>query len=219
MSADKRALEAFPWVPVFPLPNMVLFPHAILPLHIFEPRYRAMVNDCFPKPAKIVLARLLEPESSDEGAALPDISPIATVAEVLECEEFSDGRKNIVVRGEARVRLEELPLTAPYRRARLKVLADVGRMSESMRSALVTSAAAFAKAIQRVEPRFMLRLPSDLAGDALVDICAYQLIVDPDVRQELLEETHVHARAERVIAEMARQQAALQDQRAGRTLH
>ncbi len=212
-----QALEAIEWVPVFPLPNMVLFPNALLPLHIFEPRYRAMVNDSYPKPAKIVMARLLEPESADGAPA--KIASLCTVAEILECEQFPDGRKNLLVRGEARVRIDELPFLAPYRRARLTVVKDVGHVSEGSRSALVASAAAFAKAIQRVDPRFSLRLPSELTGDALVDICAYQLVVDPDVRQELLEEPRVSVRAERVIAEIARQQSALRSHVSGRTLH
>lgn len=210
-------LESLAWVPVFPLPNLVLFPNALLPLHIFEPRYRAMISECFPKPGKIAITRLLEPETSS--GVLAEMERICTVGEIVECEELADGRKNILVRGEARVQLHELDFVAPYRRARLTVLADQGRIAEHVRSALVASAASFARAIQKVDPRFGLRLPSELSAEALVDVCAYQLIVDPNVRQELLEEVSLPARADRLIAEIARQQSALGESGRGRTLH
>lgn len=210
-------LEAIAWVPVFPLPNLVLFPNALLPLHIFEPRYRAMIRECFPKPGKIAITRLLEPEAAS--GVLPEIDRICTVGEILECDELPDGRKNILVRGEARVRLSELEFVAPYRRARLTVLADEGKIAEHVRSALVASAASFAQAIQKVDPRFGLRIPDDISADALVDICAYQLIVDPNVRQELLEEVSLPARADRLIGEIARQHSALRESGRGRTLH
>src|SRR4051812_40939223 len=87
-------------VPVFPLPHVVLFPEALLPLHIFEPRYRKMLSDCIAAGGALVIAQL------DHRSGR--IADVATVGVIVEHQPLADGRSNIVVAGAARVRLDEL---------------------------------------------------------------------------------------------------------------
>ncbi len=91
---------------------MVLFPHALLPLHVFEERYRAMVRDVLTG-SRCLAVGLLVPEARQDDE-LPAVQPIAGVGEVVMAHELPDGRFNLVVRGRARVRIDrELALGAP----------------------------------------------------------------------------------------------------------
>src|SRR5690348_13821167 len=127
-SADRpisaRALaRALRRLPVFPLPDVVLFPHALLPLHVFEPRYRALTRDVLAG-AKLVGVPLLV-EQEVPGAAPPHFAPIFGVGEVMMAQELPDGRFNLVLRGRARVRLdEELITDEPYRLVKAVEIAD-----------------------------------------------------------------------------------------------
>src|SRR5688572_32938054 len=110
-------------VPVFPLPTLVLFPHTVVPLHIFEQRYRAMVMDAL-KGDKLIAMALLKPgwEKDYEGA--PAVHDVVGVGRILRDERTEDGRYNILLEGLARARIEELIPPDPYRRARVRVLAE-----------------------------------------------------------------------------------------------
>jgi hypothetical protein len=97
-------------VPIFPLAGALLFPRAQLPLHIFEPRYRAMVRDAL---AGDRLIAMVQPKGHGEPPALFDIGCLGRIA---ESEELDDGRFNIVLEGVARLRIAgEAQVTTPYR--------------------------------------------------------------------------------------------------------
>ncbi|NLS77161.1 MAG: hypothetical protein GXY76_07880 [Chloroflexi bacterium] len=99
-----------PKVPLFPL-NVVLFPGMILPLHIFEERYKAMVNDCIASgdPFGVVLV----PEDAEEAQQTPYCS-VGTVAHINEVERLSDGRMNIIVLGRQRFSISHIVQHEPY---------------------------------------------------------------------------------------------------------
>lgn len=110
-------------VPVFPLPGLVLLPGQKLPLHIFEPRYRAMVQDALDASGWIAVA-CLEDADDEEPAAF---SELATAGRIIAQQRLPDGRFNILVEGLRRVRLGEIPVSTSYRAARatpLRELAD-----------------------------------------------------------------------------------------------
>ena len=111
--------EALAALPLFPLPRIALFPRAILPLHVFEPRYRAMLADALASHRCIAMAMVL-----DEDEDPPAIARVAGVGEVVQHEALPDGRAHILLRGLARVVLDELPFVSPYRRARARVLIE-----------------------------------------------------------------------------------------------
>ena len=97
-------------VPVFPLAGALLFPRSQLPLHIFEPRYRAMVRDAL---ASDRLIAMVQPRDGDEPPPLFDVGCIGRIS---ACDELDDGRFNIVLEGLSRFRIaREAEVTTPYR--------------------------------------------------------------------------------------------------------
>lgn len=107
-------------VPVFPLPTTVFFPGVALPLHVFEPRYRALVHDAAQGEGLIAVATLLPGWEKDyEGA--PAFHPLATVGRLGPVAELPDGRSNILLYGLERARLEEEYGDRPYRLAQARV--------------------------------------------------------------------------------------------------
>src|SRR5512139_2978554 len=106
-------------VSIFPLSGAILFPGLQLPLHIFEPRYRAMVKDALARDRRI---GMVQPQRAEEGAPLFRIGCLGKIDEV---EARDDGRFNLVLEGEARFRiLRELNVTTPFRQVEAELLED-----------------------------------------------------------------------------------------------
>lgn len=101
--------------PIFPLESVVLVPRALLPLHVFEPRYLAMVRDALDGHRMIAMAMPREGHAtSDEH--LPPVHPVVDVGRIVRHEAYDDGRMDIVLEGVARMRIDqELPAERPYR--------------------------------------------------------------------------------------------------------
>ncbi|MBI3014064.1 MAG: LON peptidase substrate-binding domain-containing protein [Candidatus Tectomicrobia bacterium] len=103
-------------IPIFPLPDVVFFPETFLPLHIFEPRYRQMVQDCLEDRPFIGMALLREGwEPNYYGA--PPVYPLGCVGEIIHSEKLSDGRYNIVLRGLKKYEILEELFHRSYRQA------------------------------------------------------------------------------------------------------
>jgi Lon protease-like protein len=205
---DRNLREALRRLPMFPLPNVVLFPHALLPLHIFEDRYQALARDVLAGHHFLAIS-LLE-SAEDATAASEDRAPvqrIAGVGEVVMAHELPDGRFNLVVRGRARVRIDdELDSDRPYRLISATELpdlpaaepAELGDADQSLR-ALVGH---LADAIPEGGELLRQVVLSQGTPSELVDVLAAALVVDPTVRQRLLETRDVMKRIERVSAEV-----------------
>ena len=211
-TTEARLAVALARMPLFPLPNVVLFPQASLRLHIFEERYRALTRDILNGERFLAMGLIVESASpSDER---PAVEPIAGVGEVVMAHELPDGRFNLVVRGHARVRIdEELASDRPYRLVSATVLPDVpvadGRVVRDAEQALRVLIGQLADAIpEGGEP-----LRQIVAGletpDALANVAAAELIADVSVRQRLLETRDVARRLERVTAEIVAMTARL----------
>jgi uncharacterized protein len=110
-------------IPIFPLPGVVLLPGTLLPLHIFEPRYRAMVADALEKDRTIGMA-MLKPGWQTQGSH-PSIYRVGGAGEIVESEELPDGRYNIVLEGRFRYRVVQEADGDPYRTARVEEIASV----------------------------------------------------------------------------------------------
>jgi Lon protease-like protein len=109
-------------VPLFPLPSAVLLPRAILPLHIFEPRYRLMTQEAVAGDGLIAIA-LLKPGYEPRYHALDvEIHPIVCVGAILRDERLPDGRYNLLLQGRTRARILQENTEKSYRRARLAPL-------------------------------------------------------------------------------------------------
>jgi ATP-dependent Lon protease len=197
-------------LPVFPLPQTVLFPGALLPLHIFEPRYRTMVKDALTTNKTLAIALIRESGDRDSNRN-PPIEPVAGVGIIIDHAELADGRFNILLRGRARVRLEELPFVPPYRRARATLLHSTpGEPPGRDVAALLASAAAFAADIRARDPEFDFRIPAHTPAAAACDLAAHHLVLDARERQSILETLDVALRVRRTTESLALQHAALQ---------
>jgi ATP-dependent Lon protease len=203
-------------VPIFPLPHVVLFPEALLQLHVFEPRYRKMLADCLASNGLLVVSQV-----DHVGGRIADV---AGVGVIVEHQPLPDGRSNIIVAGRARVKLEEItvedPPRYPYKRARARRLVDIeADVSEGDRAALVAAATMFATEVRKHDPSFGLRLPRGIDAGAIADACAFQLVVDANARQAILEELDPRVRVRMVMDQLALQHGAMLVEAKGRVLN
>ena len=91
-------------IPIFPLPNVVLFPSALLPLHIFEPRYRAMVADAL-EGERLIGMVMLRPGWEPRYEKAPEVYPIGCAGFITHADQLPDGRYNIMLRGLQKFRI------------------------------------------------------------------------------------------------------------------
>jgi uncharacterized protein len=211
MSADSteatevRLAAALTRMPLFPLPNVVLFPHASLRLHIFEERYRALTRDILAGERFLAMGLIVESASPVDDR--PAVEPIAGVGEVVMAHELPDGRFNLVVRGHARVRIdEELASDRPYRLVGATVVPDLpiadGKEVRDAEQALRVLIGQLADAIpEGGEPLRQIVAGLETPA-ALADVAAAELIADLAVRQQLLETRDIARRLERITAEI-----------------
>ena len=96
-------------LPIFPLPGITLFPGGILPLHVFEPRYRQLTRDCLVSARKWMALPMLEPGFEEEYEGRPAVKAVCGVGEVVQFKEHPDGRFDVVLRGIGRVRIDMVP--------------------------------------------------------------------------------------------------------------
>jgi hypothetical protein len=185
-------------IPIFPLPNVVLFPNVFLPLHIFEPRYRAMVADAL-EGDRIIGMVLLQPgyQASYEGR--PPVFPVGCTGVITHSEPLAEGKYNIVLRGLERFRITAEESGKAYRLAHVDVMPET--VPEDQRSELRRHRqrleALLAAAVERAgsKPRF----PPAVADEDLVNALAQYIELEPLERQALLEQDGVLARCRALV--------------------
>jgi Lon protease-like protein len=187
-----------PTIPLFPLPNVVLFPNVFLPLHIFEPRYRAMVTDALAGD-RIIGMVLLKPGFEAEYEGRPPIYEVGCAGVITHAEPLADGRFDIVLRGIEKFRVIEEDRSKPYRLAGVQPLQEVASPEQQaeVRQHRQRLEALLAAAVERStgEPRF----PAAVPDDDLVNALAQYLDLDPIERQALLERDTVLSRCHGLI--------------------
>ncbi len=194
-------------IPLFPLGGVILFPRSQLPLHIFEPRYRAMVNDAVSGPGRI---GMIQPLRDDDDNKAP-LHAVGCVGEIGGIEELDDGRFNIVLVGTNRFRLvAEAPPEEPYRLADV----DIAAFNDSEPAALAL--------VQRAEVEREARRLGDALGlaidwaavnglddEMLVNAIAQVAPFDIGAKQALLEAVGLDVRADLLVQLMQFQRVAL----------
>jgi len=187
-----------PTIPIFPLPNVVLFPNVFLPLHVFEPRYRTMLADALGGD-RIIGMVLLQPGYEADYEGRPLVFPIGCAGVITHAEPIGDGRFNIVLRGLERFRILGEDNDRTYRLAHVDSMPEM--VPEDHRSELRRHRhrleALLAAAIERTgsEPRF----PPAVPDEDLVNALAQYIELDPLERQALLERDGVLARCRALI--------------------
>jgi hypothetical protein len=193
-------------IAVFPLADVVFFPDTVLPLHVFEPRYRRMIADCLAGDRRLAVV-MFRPGWERDYYGRPPIHPVAGAGEIIQCQGLADGRYNILLDGQMRIRVEdEVQTDLPYRVARARRLDDV--LDEADRATLPERLdglrAAYAKLLEALG-----QAHADLVGrltiagappGALVDRIVSAVVPDATVRQRVLETVDVSERLDLATA-------------------
>ena len=200
-------------LPLFPLPNVVLFPNVFLPLHIFEPRYLEMVGDALASDRVIGMV-LLRPGWEPKYGGRPPVYPIGCSGVITHVERLADGRYNIVLRGLERFRIVEEDYARSYRRARVEASSEqtlsaadraAVRAQRAKLEALLAPAGERSGGLrqaQRVPGASAETDPSRAAAmsdEDLVNALAQYLDLEPLEKQALLERDNLRARAESLV--------------------
>ena len=193
-------------VPVFPLPELVLFPRATVPLHVFELRYRTMVRDALSRERLIALA-LLKPGYEADYHGSPEFHPLGCLARIEEVEWLPDDRYNLTVMGVVRVRFEHIVCEFPYRSARVALLPqhpypeddplvriEQRALLELHQRMRAMAEAAAGKEAVRLFPAFTESHPYELVVNAACMLCG----ATAEERLEMLAEDSVVERGRRV---------------------
>jgi uncharacterized protein len=184
-------------IPIFPLPNVVLFPGVFLPLHIFEPRYREMVKDTLTED-RLIGMTLLKPGWDQNADGQPDVYPIGCVGLISHIEALDDGRYNLVLRGLEKFRItREEELTRAYRRATVDYLAE--QMTAPDREMIRRQRQTLERLLSTVSDAPDQSFPSTLSDDEVINALAQYLDLEPIERQALLEQDGVAPRCAALI--------------------
>jgi Lon protease-like protein len=187
-------------LPLFPLPNVVLFPNVFLPLHVFEPRYREMVADAIDSDRLIGMV-LLRPGWEHDYEGRPAVYEIGCSGVITHVEQLPDGRYNIVLRGIEKFRIVEEDHQLAYRRARIDAIADPAIAAD--REQLRVLRARLEALLSTPEPGAPqpsdLRVPQAMADEDLVNALAQYLDFEAIEKQALLQEHGLRARAESLV--------------------
>lgn len=216
------ALEQFSGTArLFPLPGLVLFPHVMQPLHIFESRYCDLLEAAVADDRLITMATL-EPGWEDNYEGRPPIYPMACLGRVNVHHRLPDGGYNLLLLGLRRVRIvRELPPSKPYREAQAEICDDLYPASE---------AAARVEVQKRLRGAFVRVLPnlpeaheqldqllsSDIPLGVLTDVISYMVDIDLGEKESLLAETNVLRRATWLVDRLNRLSTDREPGRAGK---
>lgn len=182
-------------LPLFPLPNVVLFPNVFLPLHIFEERYRAMVQDALA--GDRIIGMVLLQDGSEQGAPVPPVYNVGCSGLITHSESAGEERSNIVLRGLERFRILKEDHTRPYRQAMVRPLPEptigdtaLQRHRERLEELLS----------QRLKAtRSETWIPSQMANGDLVNALSQYLELDAVEKQALLERDGLMDRCQSLI--------------------
>ncbi len=195
-------------IPIFPLPNVVLFPKTLLPLHIFEERYRAMTREALAGDGRIAMVLLREGWETSYHES-PAVHEIACLGNIENYEELDDGKYNIVLAGISRVRLlREVP-HSPYRLAEVEEIADAPCDDEALdiirrRNHLGGLFSRFTELVTDGKYRGHEVVPQ-LNFEALVNMVASTVNLPVEEKQSLLEMDKVTERCDVLIPVLRRQ--------------
>ena len=179
---------------IFPLKNMVMFPHVVLPLHIFEPRYRQMTEQALKSDRLITIVQTVL-TSSSSALAKPPVEKVGCLGRIIRHEQLPDGCFNFLLVGKVRVKIiRELDVSTLYRQCEVQVLNDQDdtQGSTELRESLVSS-------FQELHENWRGTDLADVLGHemtlgSLSDILAHVLCTTPCNKQRLLDQPNVPAR-------------------------
>jgi Lon protease-like protein len=199
---------------VFPLPNLVMFPHVMQALHIFEPRYRAMIEESLEDDRLIALG-VLAPGWEQNYEGRPPLRSTACLCRIATHQRTEQGTYNVLVLGVRRIRVvQELPPKKLFRVVEAELLDDVepedagpdaaSRLQQELLAAFKRAMPRMPNAYEQLDQL----LGSQISLGMLTDIVSYTIDLDLEVKVRLLQETHVFRRAELLLEAIATRPAA-----------
>jgi ATP-dependent Lon protease len=192
---------------LFPLPNLVLFPHVVQPLHIFERRYVDLFQDAIEGDRLIAMA-VLRPGWEQDYEGRPPIEPVACLGRVLTWQAQPGSRYNVLLLGLRRVRVgRELPPDRAFRAAGVDVLSDAYPPAQAARRPalhrkLITAFEKMLPHIKDASEVFNQLSVNSISLGALSDVIGYALDLDLRAKQALLAETNVDRRARMLLSHL-----------------
>lgn len=189
-------------VPLFPLSSVVFFPNTLLPLHIFEPRYREMVNTSL-EGEKIIAMALLKPGWESDYYGNPDVYDVIGMGRIVSSETFEDGKMNIVLYGLKRAQIVEIVEEQPYRLARVNIIENIHSSNdESLRVEIEKLIQKWNLYLDEKQKSHKITVNSKLPLENLTDALASLIFPNVFDKQKLLEEVDVHKRAQFIIKDL-----------------
>jgi Lon protease-like protein len=183
-------------LPVMVLPGVTLFPNALLPLHIFEPRYRMMLEEALGSGRMLAMAM---PRDEEEN----EVEGVAGAGILRACIRNEDGTSNLILQGVGRVRFTGWDQLSPFRIGRIETIESSAGDEERL-APLVTRLHALCARFKEQEIELPAQFESYLNQitniGVITDLVASTLVADPAVRQQLLEELDVEKRLEKLLA-------------------
>jgi Lon protease-like protein len=201
MSLDPATPPSLAAVPLFPLPNVVLLPRAVLPLHIFEERYKQMTADTL-RGDRLIAMALLKPGWERDYYQAPEIEPVVCVGQILSHERLPDGRYNFLLQGTRRARVLREVRKRPYRVAELEPIPETPALEIDLAEQRRQLQLLFTEgplARTAAGPQFAKVLASDLPTSDVADLLAFNLVDDLPLKQSLLADGDVVHRVARTI--------------------
>ncbi len=195
-------------VRLFPLPNLVVFPHVMQPLHLFEPRYRAMLEEALDDDKLIAMA-LLAPGWESDYEGRPPLRPVGCVCRVATHQRTPDGSYNVLLLGLRRIKIDrELPPKKLFREAQVELLTDAyppddAAAREALQHKLLESFNRVLPKIPEAQEQLDQLLGQTISLGMLTDIVAYTLDSDLDFKYEMLSQASVDARAKMLLERLS----------------
>jgi ATP-dependent Lon protease len=199
-------------IPLFPLPNLVLFPHIVVPLHIFEERYKSMINACIDSGEVfgLVLLRTGADEESEE-----TIHRVGVTARIVEVERLDEGRMNILCEGEQRFRIYRFSQQTPFWKGAVDLIEDDERNATEV---LYEQVAELYRSVVDVSAKLSGSQEAELVlPDSSTDLSymvSYVLDIEPEDKQKLLEMDSTAERLRMLLAHLTDTLRKLEQQRA-----
>lgn len=188
-------------LPLFPLPNIVFFPHTRLPLHVFEPRYRQMVTDAMDSDQRFGIV-LLKPGWESDYFGAPTTYELGTLGTIEQAVPLEDGRFNILVRGDVRFRILGEVSHMPYRTARVIAQPEIERGAEESYAQREWLADLARQYLEYLPDQTSVPEIETVSLDALTNALIMSLNLDVEEKQKLLEIGDVLGRAEEIGTEL-----------------
>lgn len=188
-------------VRLFPLPDLVMFPHVVQPLHIFEPRYRELLENSLADDRLIAMS-LLQPGWEPDYDGRPPLFPITCVGQVVSYSRLDDGKYNLLLMGVRRATIiSELPPDEAFRRAEVVIMEDLypkagANRRTGLQRELLRCFRRFLPDSPAAQEQFEALMSSKLPLGVLADIVAFTVPLKIDFKHQLLKEWNVDARVE-----------------------